>query len=371
MLTEKQRDHLRQFASPSRETGFTRSIYSYPAKFLSHLPRELIKMFTQEGDQICDPFVGGGTIALEAMLLNRPFVGYDINPFALLVSRVKTSYISSIELKEHLGLIQSEMNSSTKPTHNYLDSTDKECLGMIISTEINLLASTIKILDFKPKIQDFFNLALIHVTKIVGRRDFEERENWRSLSIVPMFIRKCTKMIEAVSSLPTLVPYPPTLNLGSNHKMNIPNHSIDLIITSPPYLEVDVEYQQIQIQRRSINRSKRTNFINHLLGSDPLPKKELCWSGKSGRVYWNNFESTLTECHRILKPNHYFCLWTGFKKKDYQDKLERLIEKNQFTLVDVILIPQSDNRAASSRSTHHTRDTKMFKQDSIFILRRN
>ena len=74
MLTEDQLNHIRKFASPSREKGYTRSIYSYPAKFLSHLPRELIKIFSREDDHVCDPFIGGGTTGLESMLLNRPFV---------------------------------------------------------------------------------------------------------------------------------------------------------------------------------------------------------------------------------------------------------------------------------------------------------
>ncbi|MHA2138141.1 MAG: DNA methyltransferase [Candidatus Hodarchaeales archaeon] len=369
MINEKQLDNIRKFATPSRETGYTRSIYSYPAKFLSRLPRELIKTFTQEGDQICDPFVGGGTTGLEAMLLNRQFFGYDINPFALLISRVKTAYVSKVNLQKTLEIILRDIDLSRVPTSNFLDSIDKLCLGPLLSNEINKIASIVKTSNFNTNLQDFFNLALIHVVKIVGRRDFEERKNWQYQSIIPMFIRKCNKMINAVSSLPHSVQYPPKLFLGSNHNMDIPDHHIDFILTSPPYLEVDVEYQHIQIQRRSIKKSKRTNFISHLLETNPLPKKDLCWSGKGGNSYWMNLENSLNECYRILKPNHYMCLWTGFKKKEDQAKLISLIERVTFNMVETISIPQSNNRAASSRSTHHTRDTRMFKQDSIYILR--
>ena len=128
-------------------------------------------------------------------------------------------------------------------------------------------------------------------------------------------------------------------------------------------------YQHIQIQRRSINKSKRTEFISKLLQTEPLSKKELCWTGQGGNVYWNNLETSLSECSRILKPNHFLCLWTGYKKKENQERALNLFEKLAFTLEETIPIPQSDNRAASSRSTHHARQTKMFKQDSIFILR--
>ncbi|MHA1975792.1 MAG: DNA methyltransferase [Candidatus Hodarchaeales archaeon] len=370
MLTEDQLNYIRQFTSPTREKGYTRSIYSYPAKFLSHLPRELIKSFSKEGNQICDPFAGGGTTGLEAMLLNRPFIGYDINPFATLVSRVKTTYIPEIELQNCLNKFLAKVEELGEPIVDYFDRIDKECLGDLISTEINLLASIIKTLDLSERLTNFFSLALIHVVKIIGRRDFEERDDWRDLSMIPMFIRKCKKMTEAVSSLPQLVQYPPRFNLGSNHKMDIPDYSIDFILTSPPYLGIDVEYQQIQIQRRSIGKSKRTEFISRILRTDPVPKKDLCWTGKGGNVYWSKMEDSLTECHRILRPKHYLCLWTGFKNIEDQNRLINVIKNLNFKLIEDIAIPQSNNRAASSRSTHHSRDTKMLKQDSIFILRR-
>ena len=370
MLTEDQLSHIRKYASPSRESGYTRSIYSYPAKFLSHLPRELIKIFTQEGNKICDPFVGGGTTGLEAMLLNRQFIGYDINPFAILVSKVKTTYISEEVLHIGLNTIQRNIESLKEPSIDYLDSTDKECLGELISTELNLLASLIKTVSLSINLQNFFSLALIHVTKLIGRRDFEERENWQYLSMIPMFARKCNKMIDAVSSLPRSIQFPPMFYLGSNHDMGVPDHSIDFILTSPPYLEVDVEYQQIQIQRRSLGKSKRTDFINKLLGTQPLPKKELCWTGQGGNFYWSNLERSLSGSYRILKPNRCLCLWTGFKKKEDQRKLIATIKKVHFNLLEVISIPLSDNRAASSRSTHHKRNTRMLKQDSIYILKK-
>ncbi|PWI47670.1 hypothetical protein CEE45_10410 [Candidatus Heimdallarchaeota archaeon B3_Heim] len=368
MLTDDQLNHIRKFASPSRESGYTRSIYSYPAKFLSHLPQELIKIFTQEGDRICDPFVGGGTTGLEAMLLNRQFIGYDINPFAILVSRVKTTYISKEELHEGLKVIHRNIESLKEQSNDYLDSTDKECLGKLISSELNFLASSIKKASLNATLRDFFSLALIHVTKLIGRRDFEERENWQHLSMIPMFTRKCNKMIDAVSSLPHSVQFPPTFHLGSNHDMDVPEHSIDFILTSPPYLEVDVEYQQIQIQRRSLGKSKRTDFISKLLGTQPLPKKDLCWTGQGGSFYWSNLERSLSGSYRILKPNRCLCIWTGFKTKENQRKLITTIKKVHFNLLEVISIPLSDNRTASSRSTHHKRNTRMLKEDSIYIL---
>ena len=75
--------YITDLAKPERDKGYTRTFYSYPAKFQAKLPRGLIKRYSSEGELIFDPFVGGGTTGLEALLINRRFLGYDINPFAI------------------------------------------------------------------------------------------------------------------------------------------------------------------------------------------------------------------------------------------------------------------------------------------------
>lgn len=55
---------------------------SYRACFKPQLPRFFIEQLTNEGDTILDPFMGRGTTLIEAILLNRFAVGCDINPLS-------------------------------------------------------------------------------------------------------------------------------------------------------------------------------------------------------------------------------------------------------------------------------------------------
>jgi DNA modification methylase len=370
MLRKEEIEYFHKLSNPVRESSHTHSIYSYPAKFLSHLPRGLIvKLSKNEGDLVCDPFAGGGTTGLEAMLLNRRFIGYDINPFSILVSKVKTSYISPKTIGNSLKEIIDNYKLLT-PKFEVLDQTDMMCLGVKISREINGITTYIKTNIRDSELKSFFELALIHVTKIVGRRDFEQRNNWKNISLTPIFIRKCKKMMNAVSSLPKKSEYLPEFRLGSNHKMEIPDEKVDLIITSPPYLGVDVEYQKIQLQRRSMNKSKRTEIISNILEAVALSNNELCWKGENGAVYWRNLDKSLAECYRVLKETGYFCLWTGFKDQEDEKRLFSLFNELNFVLLETIPIKLSSNRAASSRSTHHKRNTGMLKKDYLFILQK-
>lgn len=52
----------------------------HSATFPEDLPAWFIKLFTQQGDIVLDPFMGSGTTALAAAHLNRSYVGIEIDP---------------------------------------------------------------------------------------------------------------------------------------------------------------------------------------------------------------------------------------------------------------------------------------------------
>lgn len=51
----------------------------YRGNFAPQVPRNIILNYSDEGDLVLDPMVGGGTTLIEARLLNRNAIGYDIN----------------------------------------------------------------------------------------------------------------------------------------------------------------------------------------------------------------------------------------------------------------------------------------------------
>ncbi len=59
----------------------------YRGNFAPQIPRNIIMRYSNPGDIVLDPMVGGGTTMIESKLLNRVGIGFDINPDAVELTR--------------------------------------------------------------------------------------------------------------------------------------------------------------------------------------------------------------------------------------------------------------------------------------------
>ncbi len=82
----------------SRRLDSVHEFYRYPARFSPAFAKAVIEAFSEIGDVVLDPFVGGGTTLVESRLLSRIGLGADISSLATFVSRAKTTLASREEL---------------------------------------------------------------------------------------------------------------------------------------------------------------------------------------------------------------------------------------------------------------------------------
>ncbi|MDU1311480.1 MULTISPECIES: TRM11 family SAM-dependent methyltransferase [Clostridium] len=62
----------------------------YPGNCSPRVVRNLLIKYTKENDVILDQFLGGGTTAIECLLLNRKIIGIDINKNAISITQDRT-----------------------------------------------------------------------------------------------------------------------------------------------------------------------------------------------------------------------------------------------------------------------------------------
>ncbi len=64
----------------------------YRGNFAPQIPRNIIMQYSNEGDIIMDPMMGGGTTIIEAKILNRQAIGFDINPKAVKLASTNLNF---------------------------------------------------------------------------------------------------------------------------------------------------------------------------------------------------------------------------------------------------------------------------------------
>ena len=93
----------------------THGLHTYPAMMIPQIARRLIYLYGNKAKTLLDPFMGSGTSLVEASL--TPHIeeayGFDLNPLAFLISKVKTTPINAKVLDEELSkIINSEEHNA-------------------------------------------------------------------------------------------------------------------------------------------------------------------------------------------------------------------------------------------------------------------
>jgi len=76
----------------------------YVGKLKSGMVRVIIRVYSQPGDVILDPFCGSGVVPLESTLMGRHAIANDLSPYAYVITKGKLSAPAS----KHEALLQAE-----------------------------------------------------------------------------------------------------------------------------------------------------------------------------------------------------------------------------------------------------------------------
>lgn len=137
------------------------NFHSFPAKFPPQLPRHFIKGLTVPRDVVLDPMMGSGTSIVEACLLDRSAVGFDIDPLALLITRVKVTPLdietvtevghqilksATLAAADHRPLLQAQLmqrwDARTKAFVDYWFAEETQIELMALISEIEKVPDT-------------------------------------------------------------------------------------------------------------------------------------------------------------------------------------------------------------------------------------
>ena len=249
----------------SRVTGLTHRLYKYPARFSPTFVSSAISAFSNPGDIVLDPYMGGGTTIVEAMATGRQAVGCDLNSLAVFISKVKTAVLSERELAAitHWAL-------HVVPAIRYSDASieAEEDMGDERTRNLHLpwvrplkkfIALTVQSLSTLPSenSERFARCAILNVSQwaLNGKKTKVSLETFRTrLAIRTLeLLDESRTFRRKLAELETV--HRPSLKHGSAAEIH--KHSFwkrgqlaDLVITSPPYPGIHVLYHRWQVDGR-------------------------------------------------------------------------------------------------------------------------
>jgi site-specific DNA-methyltransferase (cytosine-N4-specific) len=227
------------------ETGARQAIHNlhpYPARFIPQIPRELIRMFHPGDDSaILDPFCGCGTSLVEASAAGLPAIGVDLNPLAILISKVKTTPLqkpispTAADIASRAG-----RNPVSVPPIPRLDHWFEPEIQLALATIISGI-NAVESLD----IRDALRIALSRIIVRVSNQDSDTRYAAVTKSVtqedVYKLFCKSADLVDAalITTYGGLFPLRPRVDLLHHDILSLPPDAlprpVGLVITSPPY----------------------------------------------------------------------------------------------------------------------------------------
>ena len=288
---------------------------SYRACFKPQLPRFFIERLTQPGDAIYDPFMGRGTTQMEAFLLGRRPLGNDINPLSrvLLQPRLNPPTIKEIEKR----LSEIDLSNAEEEYEDLLAFFHKDTLREIISLKEYLLKREesgeidnvdawirmVAINRLTGHSGGFFSVYTLPPNQAVNIKRQQKINSDRNQvpeyrEIKPRIIKKSKSLLKDWEELEsTGVDLSSILTTGdSRFASGIEDDSAQLVVTSPPFLDV-VDYQA--------DNWMRCWFIG--IDSSDIKISQL----KSIEEWEATMTGVLTDLRRIVKPGGHIAFEVG------------------------------------------------------------
>jgi hypothetical protein len=247
-------------------TGYTHTLYRYPARFSPHVVRAAIEAFTEPGDLVVDPFMGGGTTAVEASAAGRRFVGTDTSRLAHFVSRAKSTPLSADGLRRVSEWVDAKVlgarlhQPANRPAEwiadGYLRNLDGQAVWRIRKL-IELALPQLPLLA--PREQRFARAILLGATQraVDGRRVLPDTGLFRQIiaTHAEAATRGMAEYAAAVGQALRIDARPrPTRIIARRSAAKVGaltairgHEAPRLIITSPPYPGIHVLYHRWQI----------------------------------------------------------------------------------------------------------------------------
>lgn len=383
-------------------------VHVYPAKFPSLIAKKAFNYADTTGikvKKVADVFCGCGTVAVESRRRGYDFWGCDINPVAVLLSKVKTrSYKVPYAKKLTEDIVEAFKNHDMNNEKHYNNANDrlKHWYSENQYNQLYVLKQEIENCTKKGKYRDLFYCVFSSILKGAS--------NWLTSSIKPqvdpkkpehdvleLFEKQAKVFLKAID---TTNYKKSSVDIKCKNILDTNNEkSVDLIITSPPYV-TSYEYADLhQLSSLWLGYTQdytelRTNSIGtkyniHLNGQESVPPTadkiiKYFPNGSQKRAILNYYADMLKvtqRCYEILNDNG-MCIFVIGDTELRGNKIENARCLAESLIIKGFQIEQISKRRVENKflPSHRDKngkfssdksDRKIYSQEYIIIGRKN
>lgn len=202
------------------------NLFNWRGQFTPEFVEYILQTFAKEGDFVCDPFSGSGTVLLEASRQNLKATGFEINPAAYAMSKFyrfcNFTYPDRIQFCKNFEL---KINSYVVNLNDEPIFTENDDYRKSYSHLLKFSSDFHKIITDKQEIVFLLNMLF-------------QSEKDKKLTLKMSILKSFEYVKKSLLDLPfTKQPINAILKDARSTGEELRN-KVDLIITSPPYINV-------------------------------------------------------------------------------------------------------------------------------------
>ena len=344
--------------------NYSHGFHLYPARMHPEIAKRLITKYATDTKKVVfDPFMGSGGVLVEALLHGNNSIGIDVNPFAVLISRVKTLTIEAARLEKRFNQIIAKAKSDYDANIQYDTSPKSKSLDLKfwynpdVIKKLEILKQHIFNLDDSKTVIDFFKVCFSLTSRKASYqrnsiykiyRMSKEQMSSFNPDVFTIFSEVCKNNIKKMNDLHASSKKAKAFPiLGDSRNVSeafskVPKEVFDdgkvhLVVTSPPYgdHQTTVAYGQFSkhpglwldlptehlfdVDSIGLGGKQKKEFAD--LGSPLLDKtlkqvdkndKELSKKKNPTRAkdvysFFSDLDKCLEQISTILKPNQSHC----------------------------------------------------------------
>jgi SAM-dependent methyltransferase len=285
----------------------THRFHPYPGRFHPHLARTLLRAAAGEGESVFDPFMGGGTTLVEAILRGLPAAGNDLNPIARLVARERTRPRTGAQAERVTGEVQriaalvEGLRKEKRPPRVRLTHLAR----LTPYYQQHLLAELMQWIRLIRELRPGAEKETLQAVFSSGAVKFSNQSSDSRTDGAPprypkgaatrFFVAKCTELARSQMALAHHLPCPARVELYQEDAALLPSlgwGAFDLVLSSPPYPGTYDYYDQHRL---------RIDWLE--LEGEPFHSGELGARRDTRRGSWSHgLRDVMLSLARVLKP---------------------------------------------------------------------